>query len=64
MILTDEDVDFAMREADVAIQFGQHDVDPNLIYEKLFDYRLKIYASKTYLQVNASPTLLPTVKAP
>ncbi|RZI46174.1 LysR family transcriptional regulator [Candidatus Finniella inopinata] len=56
MILTDEDVDFAMREADVAIQFGQQDVDPNLVYEKLFDYRLKIYASKTYLQVNGTPT--------
>jgi DNA-binding transcriptional LysR family regulator len=55
MILTDEDVDFAMREADVAIQFGQHDIDPNLIYDKLFDYRLKIYASESYVQEHGVP---------
>jgi DNA-binding transcriptional LysR family regulator len=50
LVLTDEDVDFAMREADLAIQFNQGNLDPNLIYDKLFDYRLKIYASQQYLE--------------
>lgn len=50
LVLTDEDIDFAMREADVAIQFNKNDPDTHVIYEKLFDYQLKIYASHQYLE--------------
>lgn len=50
LVLTDEDIDFAMREADVSIQFNQGNIDPNLVYDKLFDYCLKIYASKQYFE--------------
>ncbi len=55
MILTDDDVDFAMREADVALQFGMHPTDNHLIQEPLFEYQLKIYASPEYLETHQAP---------
>lgn len=55
LVLTDDEVDFSMREADAAIQFSQQEIDTNLIYENLFDYRLKIYASPAYLNTYGIP---------
>lgn len=53
--LTDEEVDFVMGEADVAIRMNKSSVDPDLCYEKVFGFGLKIYGSKDYLHVRGTP---------
>ena len=50
LILTDEEVDFTMREADIGIRFGRAETDKNLIYEPLFKFSLKIYGSTQYFE--------------
>lgn len=53
--LTDEDVDFVMGEADVAIRMHKGSIEPDLCYEKIFDFTLKIYGSKDYLKNKSMP---------
>jgi len=50
LVLTDEEVDFTMREADIGIRFGRAENDKNLIYEPLFKFSLKIYGSTQYFE--------------
>ena len=50
LVLTDEEVDFTMREADIAIRFGRGENDKSLVYEPLFDFSLKIYGSPQYFE--------------
>lgn len=53
--LTDEEVDFVMGEADVAVRMSKGSVDPDLCYEKIFDFELRIYGNKEYLQAYGMP---------
>lgn len=53
--LTDEEVDFVMGEADVAIRMNKASVEPDLCYEKVFDFELRVYASKEYLTNYGTP---------
>ena len=46
---TDEELDLAMREADVAIRLRQP-TQPDLIQRKLFSVRFHAYASPEYLK--------------
>ncbi len=55
LILTDGELDFTMREADVAICFGETS-QPDVIKEPLFTYKLKIYGSETYFKKHGRPT--------
>lgn len=55
MNLTDGDVDFVMREADASIRYGKGDVQKDLFYDKLFDFRLNIYASRSYIEKYGKP---------
>src|SRR6185312_10517386 len=54
MITTDEELDLAMREADVAIRLRQP-VQPDLIQRKLFTMHFHAYASPEYLKRRGSP---------
>ncbi|CAO5682892.1 MAG: Glycine cleavage system transcriptional activator [Holosporales bacterium] len=50
-ILTDGDIDFSLREADVAIRFGNNkNVHPDLVAEHLFDVQLRMYGSESYFK--------------
>jgi DNA-binding transcriptional LysR family regulator len=54
LITTDEELDLAMREADVAIRLGQP-VQPDLIQRKLFAMHFHAYASPEYLKRAGTP---------
>lgn len=54
LITTDEELDLAMREADVAIRLRQP-TQHDLIQRKLFSVRYHAYASSEYLNRNGTP---------
>jgi DNA-binding transcriptional LysR family regulator len=54
LITTDEELDLAMREADVAIRLRQP-VQPDLIQRKLFQVHFHAYASPEYLKRFGTP---------
>jgi DNA-binding transcriptional LysR family regulator len=54
LITTDEELDLAMREADVAIRLGQPS-QPDLIQRKLFAMHFHAYASPDYLKRFGTP---------
>jgi DNA-binding transcriptional LysR family regulator len=54
LIVTDEELDLAMREADVAIRLRQP-TQPDLIQRKLFSVKFHAYASPDYLKRMGSP---------
>lgn len=54
VILTDNDLDLAMREADVAIRVREP-VQPDLIRRRLFTMHFHAYASPLYLKRNGQP---------
>ncbi|MEI8145875.1 MAG: LysR family transcriptional regulator [Alphaproteobacteria bacterium] len=54
LILTDEELDLSMREADVGIRVRQP-VQPDLIQRKLFQIKFHAYASPDYLKRNGTP---------
>ena len=54
LITTDEQLDLAMREADVAIWLRQP-TQPDLIQRKLFSVKFHAYASPEYLKRNGTP---------
>jgi DNA-binding transcriptional LysR family regulator len=57
LITTDEELDLAMREADVAIRLRQP-TQPDLIQRKLFSVRFHAYASPEYLKRFGTPAAL------
>jgi len=57
LILTDDELDLAMREADVAIRLRQP-VQPDLIQRKLFTVHFHAFASAEYLKRNGHPRTL------
>src|SRR5947208_10965280 len=57
LITTDEELDLAMREADVAIRLRQP-TQPDLIQRKLFAVRFHAYASPDYLKRFGTPKTL------
>lgn len=54
LILKDEELDLAMREADVAIRLRQP-IQPDLIQRRLFTVHYHAYASASYLKENGAP---------
>jgi len=54
LIVTDEELDLSMREADVAIRLRQPQ-QPDLIQRKLFSVRFHAYASPDYLKRKGTP---------
>jgi len=58
LITGDEELDLAMREADVAIRLRQP-VQPDLIQRKLFSMHFHAYASPEYLKRSGTPRSLP-----
>lgn len=54
LVFSDEELDLAMREADVAIRLRQP-VQADLIQRKLFTVHFHAYASPDYLQKNGDP---------
>src|SRR6201986_4210095 len=54
LITTDEELDLAMREADVAIRLRQP-TQPDLIQRKLFSVHFHVYASPEYLKKFGTP---------
>ena len=57
LITTDEELDLAMREADVAIRLRQP-TQPDLIQRKLFSVRFHAYASPEYVKRFGNPRTL------
>jgi DNA-binding transcriptional LysR family regulator len=57
LITSDEELDLAMREADVAIRLRQP-TQPDLIQRKLFSVRFHAYASPDYLKRAGTPKSL------
>jgi DNA-binding transcriptional LysR family regulator len=57
LITTDEELDLAMREADVAIRLRQP-TQPDLIQRKLFSVHFHAYASPEYMQRFGTPATL------
>ena len=57
LITTDEELDLAMREADVAIRLRQP-TQPDLIQRKLFTVHFHVYASPDYLKRFGTPRTL------
>src|SRR5215472_11615290 len=57
LITTDEELDLAMREADVAIRLRQP-TQPDLIQRKLFSVRFHAYASPEYIKRFGTPRTL------
>lgn len=55
LLLTDDEVDFTMREADIAIRFGKGEIDKSLVQEPLFQYHLRIYGSSQYFETFGIP---------
>jgi DNA-binding transcriptional LysR family regulator len=62
LITTDEELDLAMREADVALRIRQP-VQPDLIQRKLFSVRFHAYASPDYLKRFGTPRSLEDLDA-
>ena len=56
LITTDEELDLAMREADVAIRLRQP-TQPDLIQRKLFSVHFHAYASPEYLKRFGTPRI-------
>jgi DNA-binding transcriptional LysR family regulator len=56
LITSDEELDLAMREADVAIRLRQP-VQPDLIQRKLFSMHFHAYASPEYLKRSGTPRM-------
>jgi len=54
LILTDEELDLAMREADVAVRMRQP-VQPDLVQRRLFTVNFHAYASADYLKRHGHP---------
>ena len=54
ILLSDDELDLSMREADVAIRLRQP-VQPDLIQRKLFTVHFHLYASPAYIQRFGSP---------
>jgi DNA-binding transcriptional LysR family regulator len=54
LILDDQELDLAMRQADVAIRLRQP-VQPDLIQRRLFTVHMNVYAAKSYLDRFGSP---------
>src|SRR4051794_37586455 len=54
LLVTDEELDLSMREADVAIRLRQPQ-QPDLIQRKLFSVRFHAYASPEYLKRKGTP---------
>jgi DNA-binding transcriptional LysR family regulator len=54
LILTDEELDLAMREADVALRLRQP-TQPDLIQRKLFTVHFHVYASPDYIKRYGTP---------
>ncbi len=54
LLTTDEELDLAMREADVAIRLRQP-TQPDLIQRKLFSVHFHVYASPEYLKKFGTP---------
>jgi DNA-binding transcriptional LysR family regulator len=57
LLLTDQELDLAMRDADVAIRLRQP-VQPDLIQRRLFTVHFHIYASSEYLKRHGTPHTL------
>lgn len=57
LLLTDEELDLAMREADVAIRLRQP-TQPDLIQRKLFTVHFHVYASAEYVKRFGQPQTL------
>jgi DNA-binding transcriptional LysR family regulator len=57
LILTDEELDLAMREADIAIRFRQP-TQPDLIQRKLFTVHFHVYAARSYIDRVGEPQTL------
>ena len=57
LILTDDELDLAMREADVAIRMRQP-VQPDLVQRKLFTVNYHAYASADYIKRHGQPRTL------
>ena len=55
MILTDDELDLGMREADVGLRLREP-LQPDLIRRRLFTVRYHAYASTGYLKRNGQPT--------
>ena len=62
LIVTDEELDLAMREADVAIRLRQP-TQPDLIQRKLFAVRFHAYASPEYLKRFGTPRTIDDLDA-
>jgi DNA-binding transcriptional LysR family regulator len=62
LITTDEELDLAMREADVAIRLRQP-TQPDLIQRKLFSVRFHAYASPEYLKRFGTPRSIDDIDA-
>jgi len=62
LITTDEELDLAMREADVAIRLRQP-TQPDLIQRKLFSVRFHAYASPEYLKRFGTPHSIDDIDA-
>ena len=62
LILNDEELDLAMREADVAIRLHQP-VQPDLIQRKLFTVHMHLYASPSYLERFGKPETIADLDA-
>ncbi|MBO0712735.1 MAG: substrate binding domain-containing protein, partial [Acetobacteraceae bacterium] len=62
LITTDEELDLAMREADVAIRLRQP-TQPDLIQRKLFSVRFHAYASPEYLKRFGTPRSIADIDA-
>lgn len=54
LILTDEELDLSMREADIAIRLRQP-TQPDLIQRKLFTVHFHVYGSPEYLRNHGTP---------
>jgi DNA-binding transcriptional LysR family regulator len=57
LLLDDEELDLAMREADVAIRLRQP-VQPDLIQRRLFTVHMHVYGHASYLKRHGAPTTL------
>ncbi|VAW14345.1 Transcriptional regulator, LysR family [hydrothermal vent metagenome] len=57
LLLTDSELDLAMRQADIAIRLRQP-VQPDLIQRRLFTVHFHIYASADYLKRHGTPQTL------
>ena len=62
LLTTDEELDLAMREADVAIRLRQP-TQPDLIQRKLFSVRFHAYASPEYIKRFGTPRALDDLDA-